>query len=780
MTQNLRGAGKQVAPNDPCPCGSGKKFKRCCIHQSAAMTTATKPSRPGISELMNLALAHHQAGRLQQAIQIYQQILRSDPEHADALHYAGLAAHQTGQPDKAIALMMRSIQRAPGNSYYFLNLGQVHEARLDPGELERAIACYRQAAALDPSMESAHAKLGNVLLKNGDAAGAATSFSQALRINPDSPESTNGLADALHKLGNMAQAVAYYRKATALNPGYATAHNNLATVLHQLGRFDEAIASYSTALAHRPDSAEMHSNLGATLRSSGKLHDAVESCQKAIDLQPDYASAHLNLANAYKDLGLLRNAVSSYQEAIRLAPSDHVAPSNLADTLVEQDKIEEAVESYQKAIALESVTGTAYSNLLYLYSFSCHLTPEKERAFAMGWEQRMMTDGQREAARAKASAKAGTFLAQSREGRKLRLGIVSAELGAHAVAVFLQPFLDELDRNRFNLTLFPTVGWSDARSQHFRVLADGYISLIGVPAEAAAQRIRAEQIDVLIDTTGHTSNCHLRIFAHRAAPVQCSYIGYWSTTGLTEMDWYITDEGYSAHCDTHFSEKLWKLPQMAHRYKGDTSLPESGWTPDAEGAVWLGSFNKYSKIRGETLRLWAKVMNALPNSKLLLEDRAEYEAETHERILTALTLQGIASERVEFLPRVPGFSFSQHMALYDRMDIALDTIPFNSGTTAFDALWMGVPLVALEGSRVCGRMASSVVKALGRPEWSAKSEEEYVSIVCALAKDVDGRKERRKSQRAAMMRSPLCDAKGLARSLEDAIESMYAQWRSAG
>lgn len=779
MTQNLPGAGKQVGPNEPCPCGSGKKFKRCCMHRPPS-SAAGQAKTPSSSELMNLGLAHHQAGGLQQAIEIYQQILRSDPEHADALHYAGLAAHQTGQTGTAIALMMRSIERAPGNAYYFLNLGQVHEAHPQAGELEQAIASYRKAATLDPGIESAHAKLASALLRNGDATGAAASFSQALRINPNSPESTNGLADALHKLGNMEQAIVCYRKAVTLNPAYATAHNNLGTVLHQLGRFDEAIASYNTALAHRPHSAEIESNLGATLRSSGRLREAVEACRTAAALQPGYAPAHLNLANAFKDLGLLREAVGSYHAAIRLAPADPVAYSNLADTLVEQDKIKEAVQSYQKAIALESVKDTAYSNLLYLYSFCCHLAPDAERAFAEGWQKRMLTDAQQEAARARASAASGAFPGQSREGRKLRLGIVSAELGAHAVAVFLQPFLDELDRSRFHLTLFPTVGWSDPRSQHFRALADNYISLIGVPAEAAAKRINAEQIDVLIDTTGHTSNCHLEIFAHRAAPVQCSYIGYWSTTGLTEMDWYITDEDYSAQCDSHFTERLWKLPPLAHRYKGDSSLPESGWTPDPKGTIWLGSFNKYSKIRGETLRLWAKVMQALPNSKLLLEDRAESEAETHERIATALSSHGVGPERIEFLPRVPGFSFAQHMTLYDRLDIALDTIPFNSGTTAFDALWMGVPLVALEGTRVCGRMASSIVKALGRPEWSAKTEEEYVSIVCALAKDVESRKEWRKSQRAAMMRSPLCDAKGLARSLEDAIESMYDQWRSAG
>jgi predicted O-linked N-acetylglucosamine transferase (SPINDLY family) len=735
--------------------------------------TAPAHETQSADSLMKLALAHHEAGRLREAGELYEQVLRIDPEHPDALHFSGLAAHQSGQAELAVASMTRAIEKEPGNPVYFLNFAQVLEAG---GDLDRAIACYGQAISLDAGLEMAHFRLGIALTQKWRLEDAVTSLSQALRINPGSHQAAGNMGNALHKLGKLEEAIVCYRKAIALNPTYVEAHNNLGTVLHELSRFDEAAACYRLALLHRPGSVEAHTNLGATLRSLGKWQEAAESCRKALALRPDHAEAYLNLANALKDQGLLREAVDSYRQAIALAPSDPLAYTNLADTLVEQDRIDEAVASYRQAVEMKSERGTAYSNLLYLCSFSCHFEPAEERAFAEGWEKTMLSDGQREAARLRASAQSGAFPAASREGRKLRIGIVSAELGAHAVAVFLQPFLDELDRSRFHLTLFPTVVWQDARARHFRELADGYIPLIGVPDEVAADRIRAEKIDVLIDTTGHTCNCRLGILARRAAPVQCSYIGYWSTTGLTEMDWYITDEAYSGGCDAHFTERLWKLPQQAHCYKGDESLPESGWAPDPEGTVWLGSFNKYSKMRHQTLCLWARVLQGVQNTKLLLEDRLPFEAETHERILTAISSFGVAPDRVVFMPRVPGFAFAQHMALYDRLDIALDTIPFNSGTTAFDALWMGVPLVALEGDRVCGRMASSIVTALGHPEWAARNEEEYVSIVRSLAGDVEGRKQLRKNQRAAMMRSPLCDAKRLARSLEAALEAMYDRW----
>jgi protein O-GlcNAc transferase len=242
------------------------------------------------------------------------------------------------------------------------------------------------------------------------------------------------------------------------------------------------------------------------------------------------------------------------------------------------------------------------------------------------------------------------------------------------------------------------------------------------------------------------------------------------------MDWYITDENYSHGCETHFTEKLWRLPHAAHCYYADESLPSSAWAPDPDGIIWLGSFNRYDKIRRETLSLWAKVLQAIPNAKLMLEDRAVHQEETHERIQAVLRENGIADDRVVFLPCVMNSDFATHMRLYDRLDIALDTIPANSGTTAFDALWMGVPLVALEGTRVCGRMAASILKVLGRPEWIARTEEEYVSIVSALAHAVEERAEFRKNLRSAMRNSELCDGKGLARSLEDAFDAMHDRW----
>jgi predicted O-linked N-acetylglucosamine transferase (SPINDLY family) len=238
------------------------------------------------------------------------------------------------------------------------------------------------------------------------------------------------------------------------------------------------------------------------------------------------------------------------------------------------------------------------------------------------------------------------------------------------------------------------------------------------------------------------------------------------------MDWIFADKYTPNFIDRHFRERLWRLPRTAQCYRGDCSLPESRWVPGE--TLWLGSFNKYSKMREETLALWGKVMAALPEAKLLLEDRTDHEEETHARILAGMAKQGVAAERIEFHKAIYGHE--QHMMLYDRLDIALDTIPFNSGTTAFDALWMGAPLVALEGNYTGGMISSTALRDIGREEWTAYSQEEYVAIVCALARDVELRKELRRTQRARMAASPVCDYRTLAQEIGAAMEQMYDQW----
>jgi len=733
---------QQAGRNESHSVGNGKKYKEGRIGNAGMSFTKKHPASKRNDRLLSAAMAKHQAGRIREAQDLYAQVIKNNPNDSDALYLAGLAAQQAGDNGLAVKLIERSLQTGPESGERHLNLGLA--LQLD-GSVERALVCYEKAVALDPGNQMAHIRMGAALIECSRPLEAANSFKKALSLAPESEYTyyaVNGLGIALEKIGALEQAIVCFLKALSIRPDSALDLSACGLAFSQLNQIDKAIDFYKKALQINPKSSVVLSNMSWALRMKGQVEEAIRFCQRAIELDPQHANAHTNLGDAY----------------------------------VEQDKVEEALRCYQRAVAIGHKNNAAYSNMLYLHSAYQFASPEVECQLARGWEKSVLSDDERAAARARASVSAGVFSALPRNGRPLRLGIVSAELNRHAVGVFLRSFLDQLDRRRVHLTLFTTLQKKDNMSDHFRSLADAFIPVIGMPDEVAATRIREQQIDVLIDTSGHTGNRRLGIFAHRAAPVQCSYIGYWSTTGLTEMDWYISDENYSQGCDTHFTEKLWKLPHVAHCYHGDDSIASSTWTPDPDGTVWLGSFNRYDKIRRETLALWAKVLKAIPQAKLMLEDRAEHQEEAHQRILAVLRENGIAADRVVFLPNVMNYDFAAHMRLYDRVDIALDTVPANSGTTAFDALWMGVPLIALEGTRVCSRMAASIVKVLGKPEWIARTEDEYVSIVSALAGDVEGRVQLRQNLRSTMKNSELCDGKGLARSLEDAFEAMHDQW----
>jgi protein O-GlcNAc transferase len=719
-------------------------------------------------ELLMRAVALHQGGRLDEAGAIYQELLRRNPEDSHALHYLGLIALQQGRYPDAVSLIERAIKSDRRVPAFHCNLGNAYK---ELRQFELAASAFREAVRLEPRFQVAYCNLGNTYLEQGRLDEAINSYRQALALQPDFAEAHYGLGNVFLEQGSPGEAVASYRRAVAFRPGYAEAYCNLGIALQNQGGLEEAIGCYRQALTIRPGYAEAHLKLGSALQKQGDLEGAAACYHKALELKPDYAETHSNLGSILQRQGNLEEAVACYRQALSIKPDFVLACNNLGTALQDQGRLDAAAEAYNKALQLDPGFAPAFSNLLYLHSFTRDISPEAECELAANWENAILSEDERTAARNRALS----FAHSARAGRKLRLGIVSADMGQTAVAEFLEPLLEHLDRNRFHVALYPTAVRLESRAERFRKLADEYKSLVGIPDNEAAALIRADRIDVLIDTSGHMRDCRLGIFAHRAAPVQCHYIGYHGTTGLTEMDWFIADEDLlPAFCEPHFRERIWRLPRLWVAYRGDASLPDSNWKPDADGTLWLGSFNNLTKIREQTLALWAKVMHALPGSKLLLKDSRAVDPSVQRRILSELAQHGVNGERIEFAPWTSGWG--AHMALYDRLDIALDTIPLNSGTTAFDALWMGVPLIALEGGWMGGRMTGDILRALGKPEWIARDEEEYAAIIAALARDAEGRKELRATQRALMASSQLCDSKGLAGTLEDAFEAMFDRW----
>jgi tetratricopeptide (TPR) repeat protein len=329
-----------------------------------------------IQQAFDLALQHHQAGRLRQAEQLYRQILARKPEHADAMHLLGALAHQVGRNDVAVGLIHRAIALNPNNAKAHNNLGNVLK---DKGQLDEAIAAFRQAIALNPNLPEAHNNLGSVLKDKGQLDEAIAACRQAIALKPNYPEAHNNLGVALKDKGQLDDAIAAYRQAIALNPNFPEVHNNLGIALKDKGRLDEAVAAFRQAIALNPNFPEAHSNFGDVLRDTGQLDEALAACRRAIALRPNYSEAHSNLGNALSEKGQLDEAITAFRQAIALNPNLPEAHNNLGGALKDKGQFDEALVAFRQAIALNPNLPEAHINLSLVLLSLGH--------FAEGWEE---------------------------------------------------------------------------------------------------------------------------------------------------------------------------------------------------------------------------------------------------------------------------------------------------------------------------------------------------------------------------------------------------------
>jgi tetratricopeptide (TPR) repeat protein len=305
--------------NDPCPCGSGKKFKHCCADRQSWSAAPAQTGRNTLQAMLQTAITHHQAGHLAQAEQLCQQILSQSPRHADALHMAGLLAHQRGAAARAVELIGQAIAANPAVPAYHSNLGLVLKQQ---GRLIDAVTSLRRALQLQPDLVEVHYNLGLTLLAQGRADEATTALKRALALQPEAVELHRCMGDALEASGKLDEAVASYRRALTLQPDLVEAHGNLGNVLHQQGKLEEALACYRQALALSPDLAGAHYNLGLVLNKMGRLDEAVASYRQGLALAPDFAAAYGNLGGTLQELGRLEEALACYLRALRLAETD--------------------------------------------------------------------------------------------------------------------------------------------------------------------------------------------------------------------------------------------------------------------------------------------------------------------------------------------------------------------------------------------------------------------------------------------------------------------------
>jgi len=778
---------------------------------------------------LNAGNAHLRAGDYASALAAYRRALAIRPDFADAEVGMGVALDALGQPAAAIECFRRALATRPGDAAAHMLLGR---AQFRQGALDDAVATFRRAVQADPAAAEPHIELGNALQALGRLEEAVESYRRALASSPDLAEANMGLGNVQKRLGRLEEAAACYRRAIAGNPGLAGAHSNLGNLLIQLGRADEAIASYRTALALAPDLAEAHFNLGnalveagdhraaiasyrravevapaladahynlgAVLRTVGEFGDAIASLRRAAQLRPDFFLAHLNLGTCLQAVGAPHDAVASLREALRLEPESCDAHTNLGIALQDLGQFAEAAAAHRRALASKPDYPEAHNNLgnamkelgrldlaLDAYRNAVHHRADFPIAhsnvlFAMNYGpdfaiDECLAEARRFGAlRAGRGARRADALPVPGAPSRLRIGMVSGDLRGHPVGYFLQGFLAHCDRTSIELVAYPTFERADATTASLRPRFAEWRPLAGMSDEAAAEAIRADGIHVLIDLSGHTARNRLPLFALRPAPVQVSWLGYFATTGVPQIDYVLGDPHVMpAGEEAHFTEQVWRLPECYLCFTPpDIALDVGPLPARAAGHVTFGSFNNLAKINDAVVRLWARVLAAVPGSRLLLKTAQLNDAEARAGLRARFAEAGVAPERLLLEGASPR---AELLAAYGRLDIGLDPFPYPGGTTTAEALWMGVPVLTRRGSRFLSHVGETIAHNAGQSDWIAADDDDYVAKADAFAADLDRLAALRAGLRERVLRAPLFDAPRFARHFEAA---MWGIWRS--
>ena len=592
-------------------------------------------------------------------------------------------------------------------------------------------------------------------------------YRQILAQQPQHAEALHLLGVIANQTGHSGEAVNLIGQAIALNPRFPAALNNLGIALQDLGRVDEAIAAHRQALALDPNDAATYSNLGNALQDNGQLDEALAAFRQAIALNPNHAKAYSNLGNVLEAKGQLPEAIAACRQALALDPNLFEANANLGNALMEDGQLDAALIACRKALALRPNHAGIHSNLVFRMHYHPAMDAPTLAAEHRRWNHQHAQPLQ-------------PFIPPHRNDRspdrRLRIGYVSPDFREHPVGRFLLPLLAHHDHNNFEIFAYAQLPASDAMTAQLRSHTDHWHGLARVSDPQAAELIGAHQIDILIDLAGHTANSRLLVFARKPAPVQVTYLGYPDTTGLATMDYRLTDAWADppGQTESYHSEALVRLDPCAWCYQPRASPPV---TPRPDGPITFGSFNTFVKVTAPMLHLWSRILKAVPDSRLLLKALALGSESTRQRVRGLLGQEGIGPERLELRGGEP--HYADHLALYHRIDVALDTFPYHGTTTTCEALWMGVPVVTLAGSCHVSRVGVSLLTTAGLPELVATTTEEYLQIAASLAHDRPRLTHLRATLRPQLQQSPLMDAPRFARTIEAAYRQMWRQWCAA-
>jgi protein O-GlcNAc transferase len=704
-----------------------------------------------------------QMGRPDEALIPMQKSAALAPANPEAQYNLGLVLHELGQLNEAVASYKRALQLKPDFAVARNNLGNTFK---DLGRLEEAENCYRLALRSKPDYAEAHNNLGLLLLAMGRLDDAENCYRQALKRFPDNADWQNNLANILWDKGMHSDAEAQFRLVLQHTPDYAEAHYNLGLLLCEMGRLSEAEASYRQALQIKPDYAEAYNNLGNTLKDMGRFVEAEASYRQVLQLKPENAETYNNLGTIFNELAKLDEAEAHYQRALMLKPDYAEAHNNFGNTLKDMGRVNEAVASYHRALQLKENYTDALSNLLLTLTYSSGVASSDILEEARRYSQ--MADR-------KVKERYSSWEC-TQQPERLRVGLVSGDLRNHPVGHFLENLLSNIDPNSIELIAYPTAANADELTARIRPYFSTWKPLLGHNDAAAAHMIHTDGVHVLLDLAGHTAHNRLPVFSWKPAPVQVAWLGYLGTTGVQQMDYVIADQWTAPNTEEmNFSEKILRLPESYLCFTPpDVDVQIAPLPALTNGYITFGSFNNLLKMNDDVVALWSQILLATPSSRLYLKTKQLQEHSIQQSVIARFTEHGIDANRLILEGQVAGRQ--AHFASYQKMDIALDPFPYPGVTTSVEGLWMGVPMLTLNGDRFVSRQGVSLLQNAGLSDWIANNSSDYVAKAVAHAADFGRLATLRSKLRQQVMDSPIFDGTRFARNFEKALWGVWQQW----
>jgi predicted O-linked N-acetylglucosamine transferase (SPINDLY family) len=747
--------------------------------------------------LLGRAIAALQAGRIGEAESLYKLVLQVDKSQFDALHMLGIIEAQRGNLVAGQRLLNEALRVRPDAVDALINFGRMQS---ELGDSAGALATYNKALALDPRSALMHNNVSIILRHQRQFEQALTHCDSAINLAPDYAAAWNNRGNALFELDRLEEALESYNRALALQPQLGESHLGRGNVLSRLHRHDDAIVAFAHALTVMPNFAEAWLACGDACYALRHYNEALKAFDKAIALKADLADAWLGRGNV---LGIMRrhsDALVAYDRALALKGDlaeasmgrgnvlgmakrydDALAnldraltlKPNLAEAwhdrgliLLEIGRVAEALVAFDKALSIKPAFSEAITGRIFALDFLPDAGFEQQQKARNDWWLRV-----------------GSSIAeQSRllhsntpdQTRRIKIGYVSGDFHRHSAALCFKPVLLNHNKTEFEITCYSTSQIADELTQIFRSTADRWRDVFQLPDDEFCKQIQADQIDILVDLSGHSTGNRLGVFARKPAPIQVTAWGHATGTGLPTIDYLFSDPiACPLAVRSMFTEKIYDLPCLI----SIDPVPDDVRPVDpptlSNGYLTFGVFNRASKISEATVSLWARILDALPSSQMLMKNSAFDEQTTRSALLAKFGTHGIAEDRIGFLGAT---SRRDHLDAFGRVDISLDPFPQNGGISTWESLQMGVPVVGLLGNSIASRLTGSILSAVGLCDWVAESLDHYLTVAVEFASMPEHLKALRLELPARIMASQAGNSAAYTRAVEAAYRKLWADY----